>query len=118
MKTIKLDLYKIDGLNKTFTSRVADTGDTLKVILEYQGSLFDTSEATKATFKVIQPNNKYLNLDGVIKPDSVDFVIPSGFNSIKGYFKDAYVEITTPNKLYTTQSFIYYNYGDADITNL
>lgn len=26
MKTINLDLYKIDGMTKAFTSRVADTG--------------------------------------------------------------------------------------------
>lgn len=116
MKTINLDLYKIDGMNKAFTSRVADTGDTLKVIIESQGSLFDLSNATKATLKVIQPNNNYLWVDGAIKPDGVEFVIPSGFNSIKGYFKDAYVEITTPDKLYTTQSFMYYSYGDADIS--
>lgn len=103
-------------MNKAFTSRVADTGDTLKVIIESQGSLFDLSKATKATLKVIQPNNNYLWVDGAIKPDGVEFVIPSGFNSIKGYFKDAYVEITTPDKLYTTQSFMYYSYGDADIS--
>nr|DAP03564.1 MAG TPA: distal tail protein [Caudoviricetes sp.] len=117
MKTIKLDLYKIDGLTKTFTSRVADTGDTLRVLIDNQGTPVDPSKVSTAILKATKPNNEYVYVDGVKSADGFDFIIPSGFNSIKGYFKRAYVELKmTDGKLYTTQDFLYYSYGDADIS--
>lgn len=118
MKTIRLDLQKGEGLTKAFTSRVADEGDTLRVNLTDSGSQLNMNNVSKVYLKATKPDGKYVYVGGTLTDTGADFIIPSGFNSVKGYFKTAYVEIETKDaKLRSTQPFMYYSYGDADIND-
>lgn len=118
MKTIRLDLQKGEGLTKAFTSRVADEGDTLRVTLTDSGSQLNMNNVSKVYLKATKPDGKYVYVGGTLTDTGADFSIPSGFNSVKGYFKTAYVEIETKDaKLRSTQPFMYYSYGDADLND-
>lgn len=117
MKTISLDLKKINGLNKSFTSRVMDSGDTINVLLNNDGKPVTMSDVKTVTLKVVKPDNSPLNVTGTITSAGATFFIPSSFNNIKGYFKDAFVQLGMKDgKVQSTQPFMYYSYGDVDIS--
>lgn len=118
MKTINLDLTKREGLTKAFTSRVADENDKLHVILTDEGQPVYMDNIKGIVLKATSPTGKYFYVNGEKTEDGVTFVIPSGFNSEKGYFQNAYVEVDYNNGgVRSTQPFMYYAYGDADLTD-
>lgn len=118
MKTINLDLTKREGLTKAFTSRVADENDKLHVILTDEGQPVYMDNIKGIVLKATSPKGKYFYVTGEKTEDGVTFVIPSGFNSEKGYFQKAYVEVDYNNGgVRSTQPFMYYAYGDADLTD-
>lgn len=115
MKTIKLDLRKVDGLNKSFTSRVSDKDDKIYIDIAENKQPLSPPSITSAKLKACSPTGKYYFVTGVPNETGFTFKLPSGFNSVKGYFKDAYVEVVKEGKTLSTQSFNYYSYGDADL---